>query len=213
MTNVKCQMLKEILLLPDFDEIVQLLYSAIVEDPPFALKEGGLIKEGYDPVLDEVKAAAREGKDWVAHLENEERRRTGVKSLKVGFNRVFGYYIEVTKSNLSQVPDNYIRKQTLVNCERFITPELKEKESFILNADERMKSMEYKVFCEIRTKIAEHTVELQKLAHVLAQIDVLLSLAEVAVENQYCRPKITNNKSQITNNTKITNSKFKTKMS
>ena len=209
MTNVKCQMLKEILLLPDFDEIVQLLYSAIVEDPPFALKEGGLIKEGYDPVLDEVKAAAREGKDWVAHLENEERRRTGVKSLKVGFNRVFGYYIEVTKSNLSQVPDNYIRKQTLVNCERFITPELKEKESFILNADERMKSMEYKVFCEIRTKIAEHTVELQKLAHVLAQIDVLLSLAEVAVENQYCRPKITNNKSQITNNTKITNSNIK----
>ena len=188
-------LLKELNRLPDFVEVSDLVSKAIVDDPPFAIKEGGLIKEGYDPSLDEIKKAAREGKDWIARLENEERRRTGIKSLKVGFTRVFGYYIEVTKTNLSQVPDNYIRKQTLVNCERFITPELKEKESLILNADERMKKMEYKVFCDVRSKVAEHTSGLQKLAQVLARIDVLLSLAEVAVENRCCRPKILNPKS------------------
>ncbi|MFH1683266.1 MAG: DNA mismatch repair protein MutS, partial [Candidatus Margulisiibacteriota bacterium] len=127
MTNVKCQMLKQIHELSDFGEVLDLISRAIVDDPPFVIKEGGLIKINYDPDLDEIKKAAREGKDWIAHLENEERKRTGIKSLKVGFTRVFGYYIEVTKSNLSQVPDNYIRKQTLVNAERFITPELKEK--------------------------------------------------------------------------------------
>jgi DNA mismatch repair protein MutS len=183
-------MLRQIHDISDFGEVDDLIGKAIVDDPPFALKEGGLIKVGYDPELDEIKKAAREGKDWIAHLENEERRRTGIKSLKVGFTKVFGYFIEVTKSNLDQVPENYIRKQTLVNCERFITPELKEKESLILNADERMKEMEYKVFCEVRSKVAEHTFELQRLAQVLAQIDVLLCLAEVAVEQRYCRPKI-----------------------
>lgn len=190
MSNVQCSMLKQVQELPTYEEIVELLNCSIVEEPPFALKEGGLIREGYNPELDEVKKAAREGKDWVAHLENQERHRTGIKSLKVGFNKVFGYYIEVTKSNLSQVPDNYIRKQTLTNCERFITPELKEKESLILNADERLKKMEYEVFCQIRSKVAESTAELQKLAHVLAQTDVLLGLAEVAVENGYCKPVI-----------------------
>ncbi len=172
-------------------QLVDLLSQAIVDEPPFALKDGGLIKDGFNAELDEIKKAAKEGKQWIAQLENEERRRTGIKSLKVGYTRVFGYYIDVTRSNLSQVPDNYIRKQTLVNNERFITPELKEKESLILNADERLKDMEYKVFCEVRSQVAEHTFELQKLAHVLAQIDVLLSLAEVAVENHYCRPRVT----------------------
>ncbi len=195
--SVKGQLLKELNNLSDFVEVSDLVSRAIVDDPPFVIKEGGLIKEGYDPSLDEIKKAAREGKDWIAHLENEERRRTGIKSLKVGFTKVFGYYIEVTKANLGQVPENYIRKQTLVNCERFITPELKEKESLILNADERMKEMEYKVFCDVRSKVAEHTSGLQRLAQVLAQIDVLLSLAEVAVENRYCRPKILNPKSEI----------------
>lgn len=190
MTNVKCQMLKEILSLSDFRDVVELISRAVMDDPPFVLREGGLIKEGYDPELDEIKKAAREGKDWIAHLENEERKRSGIKSLKVGFTKVFGYYIEVTKANLGEVPENYIRKQTLVNCERFITPELKEKESLILNADERMKEMEYMVFCEVRSKVAEHTAELQRLAQVLAQIDGVLSLAEVAVENRYCRPQI-----------------------
>jgi DNA mismatch repair protein MutS len=189
MSEVRCQMLNEIRKVPDFNEVLDLISRAIIDDPPFVLREGGLIKEGYDSELSEVKKAAREGKAWIAHLENEERKRTGIKSLKVGFTKVFGYYIEVTKANLSQVPENYIRKQTLVNCERFITPELKDKESLILNADERMKEMEYKVFCEVRSKVAEHTPELQRLAQVLARIDVLLSLAGVAVENHYCRPK------------------------
>ncbi|MFC1568420.1 DNA mismatch repair protein MutS [Candidatus Margulisiibacteriota bacterium] len=183
-------LLQELNKQPDLREVLDLISRAVVDDPPFVLRDGGLIKDGYDLELNEVKRAAREGKDWIAHLENEERKRTGIKSLKVGFTRVFGYYIEVTKSNLSQVPDNYIRKQTLVNAERFITPELKEKESLILNADERLKEMEYQVFCLVRAKVAEHTLELQRLAQVLAQIDVLLSLAEVAVENNYCKPRI-----------------------
>lgn len=191
LSDVKSQLLDELRKLPDFNEVLDLISRAIVNDPPFALKDGGLIKDNFNSDLDEVKQAAREGKDWIAHLENEERRRTGVKSLKVGYTKVFGYYIEVTKANLNQVPDNYIRKQTLVNCERFITPELKDKEALILNADERLKSMEYKIFCEVRSQVAEHTAELQRLAHVLAQIDVLLSLAEVAVENNHCRPRIT----------------------
>ncbi|MBU1026539.1 MAG: DNA mismatch repair protein MutS, partial [Candidatus Margulisbacteria bacterium] len=195
LAKTNASLLKEINNLSDFAQVVELLNNAVVDEPLFALKDGGLIKDGFNAELDEIKKAAKEGKQWIAQLENEERRRTGIKSLKVGFTRVFGYYIEVTKSNLSQVPDNYIRKQTLVNCERFITPELKEKESLILNADERLKDMEYKVFCEVRTQVAEHTVELQKLAHVLAEIDVLLSLAEVAVENHYCRPKITDSSS------------------
>jgi DNA mismatch repair protein MutS len=190
MSDVQSLMLKELRGLPDFNNVLDLISKAIIDDPPFGLKEGGLIKGGYDSELDEIKKAAREGKDWIAYLENEERKRTGIKSLKVGYTKVFGYYIELTKSHLSQVPDNYIRKQTLVNCERFITPELKEKESLILNADERMKEMEYRVFCDVRSKVAEHTPELQRLAHVLAQIDVLLSLAEIAVENRYCRPRI-----------------------
>ena len=171
-------------------EIIELIFNAIVEDPPFALKEGGLIKRGYHAELDEITQAAREGKDWIAQLENEERKKTGIKSLKVGFTKVFGYYIEVTNANLDQVPDYFIRKQTLVNAERFITPELKEKESLILNADERMKELEYKIFCEVRLKVAGYTAELQKLAQNLAQIDVFLSLAEVAVENHYCKPEL-----------------------
>jgi len=191
--EVKSGRLKEIHAAPDFSEIRDLISNSIFDDPPFVLKEGGLIKEGYDSELDEVKMAAREGKDWIAKLENEERLRTGIKSLKVGYTKVFGYYIEVTNANLAQVPQNYIRKQTLVNCERFITPELKEKESLVLNADERMKETEYKVFCDIRSKIAEQTPKLQALAHILAQIDVLLSLAEVAVENHYSRPAISDN--------------------
>src|SRR3989339_1212065 len=199
LSNSKAALLRKILKEPrlsvsgslSFEEaIVNLLTKAITDDPPFALKDGGLIKDGFKPELDEVKKAAREGKSWIAQLENEERRRTGIKSLKVGFTKVFGYYIEVTQANLSQVPDNYIRKQTLVNCERFITPELKDKESFILNADERLKQMEYEVFCSVRSKVAEYTGELQELAHVLAEIDVLLSLSEIAVNNHYVRPKI-----------------------
>ncbi|MFA4906427.1 MAG: DNA mismatch repair protein MutS [Candidatus Margulisiibacteriota bacterium] len=172
-------------------EVVDHIRRAIVNDPPFVLSEGGIIKEGYKAELDELKQAARGGKSWITELENKERLRTGIKSLKVGFTKVFGYYIEVSNSNLNSVPTDYIRKQTLVNCERFITPELKDKESFILNAEERLKDMEYKIFCEVREQVAEHTKELQAIARQLARIDVLLSLAEVAVANNYCRPRIT----------------------
>ncbi|MFH1542870.1 MAG: DNA mismatch repair protein MutS [bacterium] len=191
--NVQADLLKQTLETAHLSTrfpLVDLLSNSIIEDPPFTIKDGGLIKDGFSPELDEIKKAAREGKDWIAQLEHEERKRTGIKSLKVGFTRVFGYYIEVTKANASQVPDNYIRKQTLVNCERYITPELKDKESMILNADSRLKEMEYKVFCDVRSEVAKHTRELQHLANVLAQLDVLLGLAEVAVENHYCRPKI-----------------------
>jgi len=200
LSNSKAALFRKILKEPrlsvsgslSFEEaIVNLLTKAITDDPPFALKDGGLIKDGFKPELDEVKKAAREGKSWIAQLENEERRRTGIKSLKVGFTKVFGFYLEVTQANIPQVPENYIRKQTLVNCERYITPELKDKESMILNADERLKQMEYEVFCEVRSKVAESTAELQGLAQVLAEIDVLLSLAQVAVESHYIRPQIT----------------------
>src|SRR3989339_742916 len=209
MCNVESVMLKKVKDLSDFEEIVTLLTCSIVEDPPFILKDGGLIKDGYNQELDEIKSAAREGKDWIAHLETEERKRTGIKSIKVGFTRVFGYYIEVTNSNLAQIPDNYIRKQTLTNCERYITPELKEKESLILNADERLKKMEYEVFCQVRVKVAESTAELQKLAHVLAQTDVLLGLAEVAVENDYCKPEVQRSKSKDQNKSQDQNPKIK----
>jgi DNA mismatch repair protein MutS len=174
-------------------EIIGLLEKAIVDDPPFVIKEGGLIKPGFNAELDELKKTTGGGKQWIAELEAAQRQRTGIKSLKVGFTKVFGYFIEVTNSNLDQVPPDYIRKQTLVNGERFITPELKEKESLILNADERMKELEYQLLCEVRTRIAAFTKELQALAFAVAQTDVLLSLAEVAVENRYCRPKVTGN--------------------
>lgn len=188
--ETKSLLLNELVNISEFTDLKSLIQQAIVDDPPFILKEGGLLKSGFNAELDEIKTAATAGKDWIAQLENEERRRTGIKSLKVGYTKVFGYYIEITNSNKDQVPDNYIRKQTLVNCERFITQELKEKESFILNADERLKEAEYKVFCDVRNQVAESTIQLQQLAQALARLDVLLSLAEVAVENHYCRPQI-----------------------
>jgi DNA mismatch repair protein MutS len=176
----------------DLNSTVELISQAINDNPPFQLTGGGIVKDGFNVELDELKKAARGGKAWIAELENRERLRTGIKSLKVGFTKVFGYYIEVSNSNLSAVPPDYIRKQTLVNCERFITPELKEKEAFILNAEESLKDLEYKLFCEIRFKVAESTKELQKAAQQLAQIDALLSLAEAAVANNYCRPSFKN---------------------
>ncbi|MDD5593115.1 MAG: DNA mismatch repair protein MutS [Candidatus Margulisbacteria bacterium] len=171
-------------------EIIELISKAIVEDPPFVIKEGGLIKSGFNAELDELKKATGGGRQWIAELEASERKRTGIKSLKVGFTRVFGYFIEVTNSNADQVPPDYIRKQTLVNAERFITPELKEKESLILNADERMKELEYQILCDVRQQVSAYTKQLQAAAATIAQTDVLLSLAEVAVENHYCQPKL-----------------------
>jgi len=169
-------------------EVSSIVTQAIKDDPPHYLTEGGLINDGFSPELDEIRKATRGGKTWIAELENSERIRTGIKSLKVGFTKVFGYYIEISNSNLNSVPADYIRKQTLVNGERFITPDLKEKEALILNADERMKDLELQIFKEVREKVAAHTKDLQTVAEKLAVLDVILSLSEAAVQHNYVRP-------------------------
>ena len=171
-------------------ELANLLQRGLVESPPATIKDGGVIREGYARQLDELRAAARDGKGWIAALEAKERERTGIKSLKVGFNRVFGYYIEVTKANLASVPDDYLRKQTLANSERYITPELKEKENLVLGAEERAIQIEYELFAEIRDEVAQSASELLELAGIVGQLDVLASLGEVAVRRRYCRPTI-----------------------
>lgn len=167
-----------------------LLEKAIAEDPPAGLRDGGLIRKGFNQEIDELKEISRSGKDFIASLQAKERKRTGISSLKVGYNKVFGYYIEVTKSNLSQVPDEYIRKQTLVNGERFITPELKEYESKILGAEERVKNLEYDVFAGVRDDISKETVKLQDAASAVAEVDSLRSLAYVAKKYKYECPRV-----------------------
>lgn len=174
----------------ELKDLVVLIENAIVEQPPFSTKEGGLIKRGYHAGLDELRDVSRHGKQWVAHLQNQERERTGIKSLKVSFNQVFGYYIEVTKPNLSLVPDNYIRKQTLVNTERFITPDLKEMENKILGAEEKAHALEYELFEEIRQRLLTYVREIQRSADAVALLDVLISLATVAIKNNYLKPEI-----------------------
>ena len=171
-------------------EITELVDRAIAEEPPLSMREGNLIKDGFNEELDELRSAGRGGRDWISGLETREKERTGINSLKVRYNRVFGYYIEVTQSNLNLVPSNYIRKQTLANCERFITPELKEHESRILNAKERMEELEYKIFTDVREKIGEKVKEIQETAQNLGVLDVLLSLAEAAMNNGYTRPVV-----------------------
>jgi len=173
-----------------FESLFQLLESAIVENPPLALKEGGIIKSHFNKELDDLREIGREGKKWIIQLEAEERKRTRISSLKIRYNQVFGYYIEVTKSNLHLVPDHYIRRQTLVNAERFITPELKEFETRALGAEETICQLEYRLFEEIQKKVSEETPGLQKTASAVAVIDVLCSMAEVADRNDYCRPLI-----------------------
>ncbi|MFZ5807181.1 MAG: DNA mismatch repair protein MutS [Verrucomicrobiota bacterium] len=172
---------------------IDLIKRAIVEDPPMALKEGGLIATGYHAELDELHTAMREGKNWLAELQAKEQERTGIKSLKVRFNQVFGYYIEITKANLAQVPLDYTRKQTMVNAERFITPELKEMEGKILGAEERARKLEYEIFLEIRDQIAQKTREIQATARALAQLDVLAGLAQLARLQCYVKPEIGKN--------------------
>jgi DNA mismatch repair protein MutS len=171
-------------------EAQELIRKAIVDDPPVAITEGGIIRDGYDPDIDELRDLALGGKKWVLDLEARERERTGIKSLKVGYNRVFGYYIEVTKANQSMVPDDYIRKQTLASAERYITPELREKEAAILGAEEKLRREEQRVFYEVRDFVAREMKRIQKTARALAQIDVLACLAEVAVTNNYCKPEV-----------------------
>ena len=178
--------------LNEMTELSQRILNTIVDSPPPTLTDGGVIRPGCSPELDELRSAASDGRDWVAKLQAKEQERTHIKSLKVSYNRVFGFYIEVTKSNLENVPEDYIRKQTLVNCERFITPELKEMESKILGADDKAKALERRIFEELRSFAASFTAEIQKTAGALAEIDALCSLADCASQYSYIRPSIEN---------------------
>jgi len=178
-------------LLNPLPELVELLERAINdEDLPLSIHEGGFIKDGYSAELDEYRHIARHGKEWIARLQETERQKLGIPSLKVGYNKVFGYYIEVTRTHAEKIPPEYIRKQTLVNNERFVTPELKEYEEKLLNAEERINQIEFELFQDLRTKILQFIEAIQKNAGALAQIDVLAGLAELAEKNRYCRPVI-----------------------
>jgi len=171
----------------------ELLDKALEENPPAGLREGGLIKNGFHKEVDNLRNISRNGRQWLSELEVRERCRTGIKSLKIGYNKVFGYYIEVTKPNLSLVPKEYIRKQTLANAERFITEELKEHENQILGANEKLENLEYRLFLELRENVAVEAPRIQQTARAIAQLDVLVSLAEAAVRENYVRPKIHDN--------------------
>jgi len=171
-------------------DVASLLERAIAEDPPIALKEGGLIKPGFDSALDELRKAAKEGQDWIATLEETEKKRTGIKTLRVGYNTVFGYYIEVSKSWAKQVPPDYERKQTLTTGERFVTPGLKEKERTILTAQERSFELEYEAFIRVRDEVAKAADRIRAVAQAVAGIDVLNSFAEAAVTNRYAKPEV-----------------------
>ncbi len=172
------------------DPLVELVEQAIVKDPPILLREGGIIAEGYNAELDELRKASKDGKSWIADLEAQERERTAIKNLKVGFNSVFGYYLEVTKANLEAVPEDYIRKQTTANAERFITPALKEMEAKVLGADDKAKELEYQIFCEVRGKVADEAVKVAKVAKAVSELDVLAGLAETAAAKGFTRPTV-----------------------
>lgn len=174
--------------LGDFAELAALLEKALVDEPPAGLKEGGIFSDGYSREIDELRKGASEGKQWIAQLQIQEQDRTGIPSLKVKYNNVFGYFIEITKSNLDKVPPEYTRKQTMANAERFITPELKEMENKILGADERLRALEYEEFLNLRETVLEHLEAIQTTASALAEIDVLVSFAEVARLFGYNRP-------------------------
>jgi DNA mismatch repair protein MutS len=176
--------------LESFDDLHHLLESSIVENPPLSVREGGLVKSSYNKELDDLRKIGREGKGWILKLEAEEKKKTGISSLKVRYNQVFGYYIEVTKINLHLVPQHYERKQTLVNAERFITPELKEFEAKVLGAEEAICQLEYRLFEEIRKQVSDQTPRLQKTASAIAVIDILCSLAEIADRYDYNRPAV-----------------------
>ena len=192
-SNSKSHMLKDLYEeLDSLEDIYELIDKAVVEDPPILITEGGIIKMGYNQEIDELKKAMTDGKTWLVELEAREREKTGIKGLKVGYNKIFGYYIEVTKSNLSLVPDSYIRKQTLTNGERYITEELKELESKVLGAEEKVVSLEYNEFVKIREYIKSQILRLQKSANAISKLDVLCSFATVAEDLNYCRPTVDN---------------------
>ncbi|RKI86717.1 DNA mismatch repair protein MutS [bacterium 0.1xD8-71] len=171
-------------------DIYQLIDDAIVEDAPIAIKEGGIIKEGFNETIDSLKKAKTDGKNWLAALEEEDRERTGIRNLRIKYNKVFGYYFEVTNSYKDQVPEDYVRKQTLANAERYTTPRLKELEDNILNAEDKLFTLEYDLYCEIRDAIAREIERIQKTARAIARLDVFTSLAYVAEHNQYVRPTL-----------------------
>lgn len=183
------QILDQIDILEDIKELID---KSILDEPALSLKDGGIIKSGYSEELDELQKASREGKQWVANLEQQEKQKTGIKSLKIRYNKVFGYYIEISKSNLHLAPDNYTRKQTLANSERYITPELKEIENKILGAEEKITQIEYDEFIDIRNKLSNEIKRIQKTANAIAELDVLYSFAEVAEENNYTKPNVNN---------------------
>ena len=174
------------------EDLCQLIEKAIIDEPPITITEGGIIKKGYDDEIDKLKIATTEGKNWIVKLEAEEKEKTGIKNLKIGFNKVFGYYFEVTKSFLSQVPDRFIRKQTLTNAERYITEELTELESKILGSEDKIVTLEYNLFVEIRTILASNIARLQRTANIIATLDTLGAFANVAEDMNYVKPEVDN---------------------
>ena len=189
--NSKSKMLRNLYEeLDSLEDIYELIDKAIVDDPPILVTEGGVIKMGYNTEIDELKTAMTQGKTWLVQLEAREKEETGIKGLKVGYNKVFGYYLEVTKSNLALVPDRYIRKQTLTGGERYITEELKELESKVLGAEEKVVGLEYQAFVQIREQIKSQIQRVQKSAFAISKLDVLCSFAQVAEDLNYCKPEV-----------------------
>ncbi len=176
--------------LGDFTELVELLERALTDEPPAGLKDGGIFRDGFSDELDTLRQASTEGRQWIAELQQQEQERTGITSLKIKYNAVFGYFIEITKTNLDRVPEEYVRKQTMANAERFITPQLKEMENKILGADERLKTLEYEEFQNLRETVLEHMDAIQQTARTLAEIDVITSFAETARLFDYCQPQL-----------------------
>ena len=194
LTDFKGAMLTEIENdMDSLEELYELIEGAINDDPPILVREGEIIKDGYNADVDKYRKAKTEGKTWLAELEAKERDKTGIKNLKIKYNKVFGYYLEVTNSYKELVPEYFTRKQTLANAERYITPELKELEDMILGAEDKLAALEYDLFCDVRNKIAEQVVRIQQTAKAVAKLDVFVSLAVVAEQNNYCRPKMNEN--------------------
>ena len=174
------------------DEAVKrgLIEDSIVEEPPLLIREGGIIKEGFNETIDSMRNAKTEGKNWLAQLEEQDRERTGIKNLRIKYNKVFGYYFEVTNSFKDLVPEDYIRKQTLTNAERYTTDRLKELEDIIMGAEDRLYTLEYDLFCDVRDQIAAEVLRIQSTAKAIAGIDVFTSLSTVSMRNNYVKPKI-----------------------
>lgn len=191
LTDLPCTLLKNIDNdIDGLEDIYGLIDRSIIEEPPIAIKDGGIIKEGFDETIDKLRHAKTEGKKWLADLEREDRERTGIKNLRIKYNKVFGYYFEVTNSYINMVPEDYIRKQTLANAERYTTPRLKELEDTILNAEDKLYTLEYDMFCKVRDTIAAEVERIQKTAKAIAALDVFAALSLVAERNQYVRPKM-----------------------